>query len=154
MATTKSSTTAKKTGAAGGAKTAAKPASAKAGAKAAGAKAAVTADQAGVEDQTVAETAPASNELRLRDLIDKVATRTGTKKPQARPVIEAVLEELGAALAAGQGLNLPGLGKARVARAADTPAGAMTVKLRRPQPGAEKPKQADAQPLADPGEGG
>lgn len=105
-------------------------------------------------DETGAEAAPASNELRLRDLIDKVATRTGTKKPQARPVIEAVLEELGAALSAGQGLNLPGLGKARVARAADTPAGAMTVKLRRPQPGAEKPKQADAQPLADPGEGG
>lgn len=94
----------------------------------------------------------ANVELRLKGLLDRVIATSGAKKPAARSVTEAVLKELGDALSAGQVLNLPGLGKLRVARAAEGPAGAMTLKLRRPGPGAEKPAEAAAEPLAEAGE--
>lgn len=110
------------------------------------------------------ETAPASSdvagaaaekanvELRLKALVDRVIAASGAKKAAARSVTEAVLKELGDALSSGQVLNLPGLGKMRVARAAEGPAGAMTLKLRRPGPGAEKPAGSAAEPLAEAGE--
>ncbi len=94
----------------------------------------------------------ASVELKLRDLVGKVVATTGVKKPQVRSTIDAVLKELGAALAAGQVLNLPGLGKARVVRAAEVPGGVMTIKLRQPNPNAEKPADSAAEPLAEAGE--
>ncbi|MCX7645005.1 MAG: HU family DNA-binding protein [Rhodobacteraceae bacterium] len=54
--------------------------------------------------------------LRLKDLVARVAERAEVRKPVARGVLEAALEEIGAALSRGQGLNLPPLGKAKVNR--------------------------------------
>jgi nucleoid DNA-binding protein len=112
---------------------------------------AAEADQAGAEAGAPA-VEKANVELRLKGLVDRVIAASGAKKPAARSVTEAVLKELGDALSAGQVLNLPGLGKLRVTRPAEGPAGAMTLKLRRPAPGSEKPAEAAAEPLADAGE--
>ena len=96
----------------------------------------------------------ASLEVKLKDLVDKVTAATGAKKPHVRSVIEAMLKEMGDALAGSQALNLPGLGKLRVVKQADTPAGTMTLKLRRgPGGGAGKAQtDAGAEPLAEVGE--
>ena len=57
--------------------------------------------------------------LRLKDLVDKVAETSGVKKQDVKKVIEAALIQMGAALKAGEGLNLVGLGRMRVAKAAE-----------------------------------
>jgi len=82
--------------------------------------------------------------LKLRDLVDAVATATGTRKPAAKTSVEAVLAALGDALKSGSVLVLPPLGKLRVAKTAGT---TLTLKLRL----ADAPK-AGAKPLADDGE--
>ena len=69
----------------------------------------------------------AASGLRLKDLVDRVAETSGVKKQDVKKVIEAALMQMGAALQAGEGLNLPGLGKMRVARPAEN-GGAMTLK--------------------------
>jgi DNA-binding protein HU-alpha len=131
-----------------------KPAAAKSTSKAAS-QARSAAVDAAPDGAAVVE--KANVEVKLKDLIDRVVATTGIKKPQVRSVVEAMLSEMGRALAAGQGLNLPGFGKARVARTAGTPTGTMTIKLRRgpgggkAEPG-EKPDDAAAEPLAEPGE--
>ena len=59
------------------------------------------------------------------------------KKKAAKPVVEAVLAELARALAAGQALNLPPLGKLAVSRTRDgARAEVMVLKLRRQKAGA------------------
>ncbi len=65
--------------------------------------------------------------VKLRDLIDTVATATGTKKPEAKKTVEAVLAAIGESLAAKSTLALPPLGKLRVVKAN---AGVLTLKLR------------------------
>ncbi len=52
--------------------------------------------------------------LGKRQLIDKVVETSGIKKKAAKPVIEAVLKELGDALSRGDTLNLQPFGKAIV----------------------------------------
>jgi len=79
--------------------------------------------------------------LKLRDLLDRVAERSGAKKKDSRAVIEATLAALGDALAAGEAINLPGLGRGRVNRQKDTVGGeVLIVKLKRPAPGAKVKK--------------
>ena len=79
-----------------------------------------------------APVARVAGELRKKDLVARVAERTGGKKSHVRDVVEAVLEELGAALSDGEGLNLPPLGKAKVNRHKDRGASeVLVVKLRR-----------------------
>lgn len=86
--------------------------------------------------------------LRLKELVDKVTETSGVKKPDVKKVIEATLIQIGAALKAGEGLNLVGLGRMRVARAAEG-GGAMTLKLRMVgQGGGEKAEKPGADPLA------
>ena len=73
-----------------------------------------------------------------------------------------MLKEMGDALAASQVLNLPGFGKVRVVRQAETPTGTMTIKLRRGPgggPGKAQGKargkaqaEGGAEPLAETGE--
>lgn len=46
-----------------------------------------------------------------RDLIDRVVEASGVKKKSAKPVIEAMLKELGDALSRGETLNLQPFGK-------------------------------------------
>ena len=99
------------------------------------------------EDGTDAATKPAAG-LRLKDLVDLVVASSGIKKKDVRTVVEAALSEMGAALQKGESLNLVGLGKMRVVKAAAEAGGAMTLKLRVGLPG-EKAGKAGADPLAD-----
>lgn len=85
--------------------------------------------------------------VKLRDLVARVSEVSGGNKKHLKEVIEATLAQLGAALAKGEELNLPGLGKVRVARTADREGRTMmTLKVR--SAGAVKPKEA----LAEAGE--
>ncbi|WP_457648805.1 HU family DNA-binding protein [Profundibacter sp.] len=52
--------------------------------------------------------------LRKKELIERVVERSGVKKKDAKPTIEAMLAVLGEALAAGEELNLQPLGKVMV----------------------------------------
>lgn len=78
-------------------------------------------------------------ELKMKELVDRVVTVTGTRRSQVKPVVEATLAHLGATLDEGKSFSLPGLGKARVAKVVDR---MLTVKLRRPLPKQDTPEQA------------
>lgn len=52
--------------------------------------------------------------LRKADLINDVCSRSGMKKKDVKPVVEATLEALGDALAKDQGLNLPPFAKLKI----------------------------------------
>ncbi len=98
-------------------KPAAKPsararASASAASPAAGGSAGQTAPEKGMEKAAEA-TAPA---LRRKALIEAAVLRSGRKKRDVKPVVEAVLAILGEALARGEQLNLPPFGKLNVKR--------------------------------------
>jgi DNA-binding protein HU-alpha len=82
-----------------------------------------------------------SGALKLRDLVDRVVTTTGGKKKGVKEIVEATLNALGSALAKGEELNLPGVGKVRVAKSVDKDGRAMmTLKVR--GMAASKPKAA------------
>lgn len=89
--------------------------------------------------------------VRVRDLVDRVAEASDQKKKDVRDVVEAVLAVLGKAIDAGEVLNLPPLGKLRVARAATAEAGAITLKLRRGG-GGKGSEKAEKEGLAEDGE--
>ncbi len=55
-------------------------------------------------------------EMRKEQLLDEVAKRTGAKRKDVKPVVEAVLEIMGEAIGEGQELNLKPLGKVKIAR--------------------------------------
>lgn len=74
-----------------------------------------------------AEAATAQVGLKLKDLIDSVATATGGKKPDVKKTVEATLAALGEALATGKALSVPPLGKLRVVK---NKGPALTLKLR------------------------
>jgi nucleoid DNA-binding protein len=93
--------------------------------------------------------------FKLRDLVEVVAAATGAKKPEVKQTIEATLSALADALKSGADLNLPPLGRARIAKAAGKDGAAvMTLKLR--LGGAAKSganvKTGPKQALADDGE--
>lgn len=54
--------------------------------------------------------------MRKKELINAVVAKSGIKKKDAKPVIEAMLEVLGSALQDGRELNLQPLGKVKVNR--------------------------------------
>jgi DNA-binding protein HU-alpha len=64
----------------------------------------------------IAETGP---ELKKQELLEKLVDRADVQKKLAKPVLDAVLELLGEALAEGRDLNLPPLGKIKVNRVKD-----------------------------------
>ena len=70
---------------------------------------------------------PATDTIKLRNLIDTVAAATGAKKPEAKKHVEAVLAAIGAGLAAKSVLAVPPLGKLRVAKSNGS---VLTLKLR------------------------
>ena len=84
--------------------------------------------------------------LRLRDLLGAISERcTGVKKSDLRVVVDATLAEIGASLHKGQGLNLPGLGKAKIAKRQDKDGkSVLTVKIQQGEG-----KKAEPTPLAD-----
>lgn len=82
--------------------------------------------------------------LRRKDLIDRVTATLGAPKGSVREIVAATLQVMGDALKAGEALDLPAFGKARVAKPSESKAGkagAMTIKLRQSaaKPAAAKP---------------
>jgi len=61
--------------------------------------------------------------VRLKDLVERVSAETGEKKQIVRPVVAATLAAIEAALATGEELNIPPLGRLRIQRSKDTPRG-------------------------------
>jgi len=85
-------------------------------------------------------------DLKKKELIDKVVERSGIKKKDAKPVVEAMLAVLGETIASGRELNLQPLGKLRINRTIDKSNGRVFVcKLR--QSDANRSKAKD--PLAE-----
>lgn len=90
--------------------------------------------------------------LRLKALVEGVTETSGLNKKDVKTVIEAALLQIGAVLARGESINLPGLGRIRVARKGTTENAAMTLKLRQGDGGKGKGKSAEAddkEPLAE-----
>ena len=75
--------------------------------------------------------------LRKKELIERVVARSGVKKKDAKPTIEAMLAVLGEALAGGEELNLQPMGKVMVKRVKEQPnAKVMTCRIRQRKAGA------------------
>ena len=107
-----------------------------------------------VAPETTPETTPvaARVQVKKKDFVERVVLRSGAKKPVARDLTEAVLAVLGEALAQGETLVLPPLGKMSVARSVGKAGGEILhVKLRRMALPEDAKKDADSasDPLAD-----
>lgn len=74
--------------------------------------------------------------LRMKGFVEAVALRSGGKKGEVKPVLEAALAVLGEALARGEAVNLPGFGKSKIVKTKALADGmVLTLKLKR---GADK----------------
>lgn len=107
-----------------------------------------------VPEAVAPETTPvaARVQVKKKDFVERVVLRSGAKKPVARDLTEAVLAVLGEALAQGETLVLPPLGKMSVARSVGKAGGEILhVKLRRMALPEDAKKDADSasDPLAD-----
>ncbi|MWD28398.1 hypothetical protein E0K89_013015 [Aquicoccus sp. SCR17] len=71
-------------------------------------------DDATAEGFAGKDPAEVSLKLRKRDLIAATAARTGRRKGEVRPVVEAMLAAMGEALAEGRDLELQPMGKFKV----------------------------------------
>ncbi|WP_299414570.1 HU family DNA-binding protein [uncultured Sulfitobacter sp.] len=72
-----------------------------------------------------------SNELGKKELFELVVARSGMKKKDVKPVVEAMLAVLGDAFAEQREMNLQPLGKMKVQRGKELPDGrALVLKLR------------------------
>ena len=81
--------------------------------------------------------------MRKRELIELVVTRSGVKKKDAKPVVEAVLATLGEALADGRELILPPMGRMMIRKERMVAnARIMTLKVRQ-STGSPTPKAED-----------
>ncbi|MBZ8119404.1 HU family DNA-binding protein [Roseovarius sp. LXJ103] len=88
---------------------------------------------AGISDDTSPENS--NPEMKKQELMAKVVERSDVAKKHAKPVIEAMLEVLGEAIAEGRALNLQPFGKLKHNRIKDTPAARIIVaKIRQPKP--------------------
>ncbi|PRY81136.1 HU family DNA-binding protein [Marivita geojedonensis] len=82
-----------------------------------------------VVNETPKVTAP---ELKKKELIDTVVARSGVKKRDAKPVVEAMLAILGETIADGREMNLAPMGKLKITRMKKTTkAQIITTRLRR-----------------------
>ena len=81
------------------------------------------------EPSVVSETAskPSAPELKKKELVDLVTERSDVRKKYAKPVVEAMIDILGEAIAEGRELNLQPLGKIKHQRTKDTPNARITV---------------------------
>ncbi|MEL6841435.1 MAG: HU family DNA-binding protein [Pseudomonadota bacterium] len=71
-------------------------------------------------------------QMKKPELLDAVVARTNLKKRDVKPAVEAALAVIGDALARGEQVNLPPMGKLRVIKSKELGEGAqiMTLKLR------------------------
>ena len=95
--------------------------------------------------------------LKLKELVDTVVAATKAKKKDVKPIIEATLAKLGAALSQGKDLNLPPLGKAKVGRQQDQASGGELIVVKLHRGGAKGAgqgagKKARKEALAEPDE--
>ncbi|SHE60536.1 DNA-binding protein [Loktanella atrilutea] len=76
--------------------------------------------------------APGGGTVKKADFIDRVVARSGVKKKDAKPAIEATLAEIAAIMADGGELILPPVGKLKTVKVKDVGEGAqmLTLKLR------------------------
>jgi DNA-binding protein HU-alpha len=98
----------------------------------------------------VTETSPvvSAPEMKKVELVDAVVERSGIKKKDAKPAIEAALAILGEALADGRDLNLRPLGKVKVQRTKEMANGSvLTVRIRQASPKVED--DTSPSPIAD-----
>jgi DNA-binding protein HU-alpha len=87
----------------------------------------------------------AAPELRKKELIDTVVARSGIKKRDAKPVIEAMLAILGENVADGRDINIAPMGKIKVTRMKrTTKAQVITMRLRR----SDNQQQEASDPIA------
>ncbi len=80
-------------------------------------------------------------DMRKKELIDLAAARSGTKRKDAKPTVEAVLAILGEAIADGRELNLQPFGKLRINRAEEKPNGRVIICKLRQSNAAKTPKE-------------
>lgn len=105
-----------------------------------------------IEPETSGADAGSPPSLRLKDLVDRVTTSTGSKKKGVKEIVESTLAHLGAALDKGEMLSLPGFGRLRIAKSGADGA-PMTLKLRRGSAdapnkrGEKQAKEALAEPV-------
>lgn len=86
-----------------------------------------------VKSNGVTEQAAVDMDLRKKELIEMVVARSGAKKKDAKPVIEAMLAVLGETVASGRELNLQPFGKLKINRR-ETKANGRVVMCRLRQP--------------------
>jgi nucleoid DNA-binding protein len=88
--------------------------------------------------------------MRKKELIDLVVERSGIKKKDAKPVVEATLAILGEALAETRELNLQPLGKVKVRREKLMPNGRVLVtKIRQSMPNTDETDSSDMPEAAE-----
>ena len=75
-----------------------------------------------------------------------MVTRSGVRKRDAKPVVEAMLAVLGETLAEGRALNLPPLGKVKISKTKEMGAGRLIVTRVRQK---DRPTITDKDPLAE-----
>ena len=85
------------------------------------------------------------------DFLDRATKRSGVKRRDAKPAIEAALMELAETLLRGEELNLPPLGKLKVQKSKDLAKGAkaLTLKLRTMKDGAGVGKTGVAEEIGE-----
>ena len=85
--------------------------------------------KSGVSPKVVSDMAAmvAGADLKKRELLELVATRTEQPKNKVKPFVEAVMSVLGEAIADGRGLNLQPMGKIKLVRSKDTGNATVTV---------------------------
>lgn len=86
--------------------------------------------------------------LRFKTLVEEVTRVTGAKPKDVREIVAATLASIGGAIGRGEGLNLPDIGRGRVARSTVDSAGngVIVLKLRRGEGGKKSGKEALAEP--------
>jgi len=73
--------------------------------------------------------------LRKKELLDAVAERSGVKRKDVKPVVEAMLEVMGQAVAEDREMNLLPFAKVKIQKVKDVANGRITIaKLRQPKP--------------------
>lgn len=88
-------------------------------------------------------------DMKKPELVDMVVERTGLKKKDVKPAIEAALAILGETISRGRELNMQPLGKLRINRTQEKSNGRIIVcKLRQPKESGATPTE----PLAEPAE--
>ncbi|WP_172294173.1 HU family DNA-binding protein [Pseudoruegeria sp. HB172150] len=101
----------------------------------------------------IADTADGPKVMGKRELVNRVVEASGIKKRAAKPVVEAMLKELGDALSRGETLNLQPFGKGIVKNYRNLEnAEVVELRLRRSKQAIRAAEESDEDPLAQPAE--